>query len=97
MLIETYNHLHQQGFEIVAVAMPYDDPDHVRAFTAKHSLPFNVALDTGGGLSAAFNDVRLTPTAILIDKEGNILSTTVGDLDFASLNNQIIHELGRVS
>ncbi len=94
-LIEAYRRHRQQGFELIAVAMAYDPPEQVSAYARKNALPFPVVLDAGGSLARDFGDIRLTPTAILIDKQGNIVRTMVGELDFAELNRQLEQELGR--
>lgn len=94
-LIETYRKHQPQGFELVAVAMSYDPTEQVRNFTDKQRLPFPVALDQDASLAMAFGDVKLTPTAILIDQQGNIIARTVGELDFTALNQQLESSLGR--
>jgi peroxiredoxin len=94
-LIETYNRYHKQGFELVAVAMAYDPPSHVANYTKKNGLPFPVALDLQGELAMAFNDVKLTPTAFVIDKEGRIVRNVVGELDFKALHAMLDEQLGR--
>jgi peroxiredoxin len=97
MLIETYNRYHKQGFELVAVAMAYDPPSHVANYAKKNGLPFPVALDLKGEVAAAFNDVQLTPTAFVIDKNGNIVRNVVGELDFKALHAMLDEQLGRKS
>ena len=96
-LVETYRRYHPRGFELLAVAMTYDPADQVAAYAQKNALPFPVALDGEGAWARSFGDVRLTPTAILIDKQGNIVRTTVGELDFAALDRQLEQTLGRDS
>ncbi len=94
-LVETYKRYHAQGFELIAVAMSYDAPDQVTNYTRKHALPFPVAYDVQGELAHAFNDVTLTPTSILVDKQGNIVRQIVGELDFPALNQVLDQGLGR--
>lgn len=94
-LIETYNRYHKQGFELVAVAMAYDPPSHVANYAQKNGLPFPVALDLQGELATAFNDVKLTPTAFVIDKDGRIVRNVVGELDFGALHAMLDEQLGR--
>jgi len=79
--IANYNEYHGKGFETVAVAMNYDPPNYVLNFTETRKLPFMVALDTKGELAQAFGNVRLTPTAFLIDKKGNIVKRYLGEYD----------------
>jgi peroxiredoxin len=77
--IANYNSYHAQGFEIVAVAMQYDPANYVINFVETRKLPFTVALDTVGQVAQAFGDVKLTPTAFLIDKNGRILKRYLGE------------------
>jgi peroxiredoxin len=77
-VIETYNKYKQQGFEMVAVAMDYDPPNHVLSYAQKNALPFKVALDIKGEIARSFGDIRLTPTSFLIDKQGRIVKQYLG-------------------
>jgi len=77
--IEYFNAYHARGFEIVAVAMQYDPANYVINFVDTRKIPFTVALDTVGQVAKAFGDVKLTPTAFLIDKNGQILKRYLGE------------------
>jgi peroxiredoxin len=92
-LIKTYQGFASRKFELIAVAMKYDPPDYVKNYTRDHQLPFKVVLDAQGTIAAAFDDVQLTPTAVLIDKRGRVLSRVVGEPDFAELRATIEREL----
>ncbi|MBS0367895.1 MAG: TlpA family protein disulfide reductase [Proteobacteria bacterium] len=85
-LIETYNKFAPKGFETVAIAMDYDPPEYVRNYAQKNGLPFTVALDSGGKAAKGFEDVRLTPTTFLLDKQGRIVQKYLGEPDFAKLH-----------
>lgn len=85
-MVDTYNKFKDQGLEFVAVAMNYDRADYVINFTETRKLPFTVALDSGGDIAKAFNDVKLTPTTYVIDKNGKIIKRYVGEPDFAKLH-----------
>ena len=87
--IENFSKYHAQGFEIVAVAMQYDPANYVVNFVETRKIPFTVALDTMGQAARAFGDVKLTPTAFLIDKQGNILKRYVGEYDKAEFQATI--------
>ncbi|MBA2690302.1 MAG: TlpA family protein disulfide reductase [Burkholderiales bacterium] len=92
-LVKTHRKYQPAGLETVAVAMSYDPPNYVLAYTQKNALPFIVSLDPTGSLSKAFKDVKLTPTTFVIDKQGRILQRVVGVLDFAKLHALIEKEL----
>jgi len=92
-MVDTYNKFKGQGLEFVAVAMKYDRPDYVINFTETRKLPFTVALDSGGDIAKAFNDVAMTPTTFVIDKNGKIIKRYVGEPDFAALHALLQKEL----
>jgi protein-disulfide isomerase len=43
-------------------------------------------LDVNGQIARSFENIRLTPTSILIDKNGKIIDKVIGELDFNKLN-----------
>ncbi|HUH87313.1 MAG TPA: TlpA disulfide reductase family protein [Pusillimonas sp.] len=79
--IEAYNQYSPQGYEVIAVAMDYDPPAYVRNFAQSRQLPFTVAMDTTGEIAKAFDDVKLTPTTFLVDKQGRIIKRYLGNYD----------------
>ena len=85
-MVDTFNKFKGQGLEFVAVAMKYDPPNYVVNYTETRKLPFTVALDSGGDIAKAFNDVALTPTTYVIGKDGKVLKRYVGEPDFAALH-----------
>jgi peroxiredoxin len=92
-MVETYNKFKGQGLEFVAVAMKYDPPNYVVNFTETRKLPFIVALDSGGDIAKAFNEVSLTPTTYVIGKDGKVLKKYVGEPDFAALHQLLQEQL----
>jgi peroxiredoxin len=88
-MVGTFNKYREQGFELVAVAMSYDPPQYVQNYAETRQLPFTVALDNNGSNAKAFGNVQLTPTAFLIDKDGNIMKRFVGVPDEAGLHRLI--------
>ncbi|MGE4369996.1 MAG: peroxiredoxin family protein [Burkholderiaceae bacterium] len=79
--IQNYTTLSPQGFDTVAVAMDYDPPAYVKNFAESRKLPFKVVMDSSGEIAKAFGDVKLTPTAFLIDKNGQIIKRYLGNYD----------------
>jgi len=92
-LVETYNTHRERGFSVIAVAMRHDPPNYVLNYTEKNALPFTVALDPMGELAKAFGDVKLTPTTILIDKRGKIVTRILGEPDCTKLDALISEKL----
>jgi len=88
-LVNTYKQYHDKNFEIIAVAMPYDPPSQVLNYSQKNALPFPVMHDGFSEISTKFEDVRLTPTSFIIDKNGKIVRKSIGELDFASLRSYL--------
>jgi peroxiredoxin len=85
-LVETYNKFSARGFETIAVAMSYDPPEYVRNYTRQNGLPFKVAMDAGGEVARGFQEVRLTPTTFLLDKQGRVVQKYLGEPDFPRLH-----------
>ena len=92
-LVSTYQQYHAQGLETIAVAMRHDPPNYVLNYTAKNQLPFKVALDPIGEIARAFGDVKLTPTTIVIDKQGRMVMRILGQPDFVKLHQLIATKL----
>ena len=92
-LIETYNQYKDQGLEVIAVAMYYDPPSRVISFTKNNNLPFPVVLDTNKEIINKFNNVKLTPTSIILDKNGYVINTIIGEIDFNEFNKNLINLL----
>lgn len=93
-LIDTYKKYHAKGFEVIAVAMFYDPPSHVLNYAQKNALPFPVMHDGFGEIANRFEDVRLTPTSFIMDKEGRVIQRVIGELDFTSLQHLLNKQLG---
>lgn len=91
-----YDDYRDNGFELVAVAMPYDAPNRVLELAEKQSLPFPVALDIKGEALSSFATVKGTPTSFLLDKEGKLVKRYVGAIRMDNLRKQLdkLLELG---
>ncbi|MNR79210.1 Thiol-disulfide oxidoreductase ResA [compost metagenome] len=85
-MVATYNKYKDSGLEFVAVAMAYDPPNYVLNFVETRQLPFTIALDTQGELAKSFGDIKLTPTTLVVDKDGHIIKRYVGEPDFVALH-----------
>ena len=92
-MISTYDKYHQQGLEIIAVAMSYDAPNLIVDYAEKRQLPFHVVLDLQDKFAHAFGDVKATPTTFVIDKQGRIIHRYTGKPSFEQLHKLLEKEL----
>jgi peroxiredoxin len=88
-LVELYQELNPKGLEIIGVAMAYDPPAQVRALVEHRQLPYPIVLDTQSRIARAFDDVRLTPTTVLISPQGRIAQYWLGPLDLPKLRDSL--------
>lgn len=92
-LVELYQELRPRGLEIIGIAMPYDPPRQVQELVRRRDLPYPIALDVQGAATSAFEGVRFTPTAFLLDPDGNIVFTHTGKLDMPRVRRMIMRHL----
>ena len=88
-LIDTFNKYKNKNFTVIAVSMFYDPPSRVLSYTEKNKLPFPVTLDLDKNIMNSFDDIKLTPTSVLINKKGQVANTIIGVLDFKDLHEKI--------
>jgi thiol-disulfide isomerase/thioredoxin len=80
-LVRLHRDYATRGLTVIGVAMPHDPPPAVINFSRERQIPYAIALDVEGRQASAFGKVRLTPTNILIDREGMIVARLQGRLD----------------
>lgn len=85
-MVETYKKFAPRGYEMIAVAMSYDHPNQVAEFAQRHALPFKVAVDGSGDIARGFGNVRVTPTAFLIDRQGGVVKQYLGEPDWGEFH-----------
>ncbi|HRD65326.1 MAG TPA: TlpA disulfide reductase family protein [Candidatus Competibacter sp.] len=88
-LVELYRELNPKGLEIIGVAMAYDPPEQVRTLAKQRQIPYPIVLDTQERIAREFDNVRLTPTSVLISPEGRIVHYRLGLLDMPKLRDTI--------
>lgn len=93
-LASIYNEFASKGFEVIAVAMPYDPPAQVLNYATQKKLPFPVMDDGLGDIVRQFDDVSVTPTTYIFNKQGKRIQYTVGALNFKQLRMLLDMELG---
>jgi peroxiredoxin len=85
-LADTHHRYQARGLDVVAVAMSYDAPSQVQAFTRREALPFRVGFDPVGEVARGFGGVNATPTTYLIDRQGHVVRKIIGIPDHAALD-----------
>lgn len=93
-IAELYENYKPAGFELIAVAMPYDPPNRVLEMTEREQWPFPVALDISGEAVSSFATVVGTPTSYLLDKNGKLVKRYVGAIPIDKLKKQLDSLLG---
>lgn len=92
-IVKAYEDYKDKGFEVVAVAMPYDPPAQVANFTKMKALPFLVMHDGLSNITAAFGGVNLTPTTFIFDQQGNRIKKVIGEITYEQLSQLLTQEL----
>jgi peroxiredoxin len=92
-LVDTYNKYKNQGIQIIAVSMFYDPPNQVLNFAKQNNIPFPIVIDSDNKIAQQFENIRLTPTSILINQKGQIIDQIVGEIDFDKLENTLSRNL----
>lgn len=82
-----------KDFQILAVAVPIDPLASVQTYVQQRALPFEVMFDADKAVTRAFVKKELYPTSLLIDKQGKIVQTFVGEPNFPNLYQTVNAEL----
>ena len=69
------------SFEVLAVAMSYDEISQVKNYINSKNYNFKFVHDTNGNISRIFNNVKFTPTSFMLDKNGNIQKMYIGNIN----------------
>ncbi|MGE0810615.1 MAG: TlpA disulfide reductase family protein [Immundisolibacter sp.] len=77
-LAQLYKELQPRGFELIALAMPYDPPNRVLAAREVLELPFPVAIDVNAKLVRRLGVPPQTPQFLLIDASGDVVTVHNG-------------------
>jgi peroxiredoxin len=88
-LVDLDQKFQSRGYETLAVAMQDDPPAYVIDFAKSRKLPFTVVIDNLGTVAKALGNVRVTPTAILVNKRAEVVKRYVGEPDFQALSQRI--------
>ena len=95
-LIRMHQDYQGKNFQIIAISIsvPSDPLPVVQTYAQTHRLPFTVLHDAQGRTQQAYQ-VIAAPTSFLVDKNGRIVKTYVGEPNFAEvyrLTDQLLAE-----
>ena len=95
-LIKMAHDYQGKDFQILGIAEPTSNPadslDGVKNYVAKQGIVFNVMFDAD---KAVAKKSELYPTSVLINKQGEVLKTFVGEPDFAALYQTVDAEMAK--
>jgi thiol-disulfide isomerase/thioredoxin len=94
-LAQLYKELKPRGFELIALAMPYDPPNRVLAARDVLEMPFPVAIDVNAKLVRRLGVPPQTPQFLLIDSAGTVQAVHDGVWPVDKLRAAITPLLGK--
>ena len=93
-IIKTAQDYQGKNFQVLGIAQPIDPIESVHQYVKEYGLPFTVMYDADKTAAKAFG-TQVYPTSVLIDKNGNILKTYVGEPNFSQLYQEIDQALAQ--
>lgn len=99
-LVRLYEKYQNQGLVILGVNTTYqDDRAKVEQFVREKAISYPILLDVNDDFGTKYGS-RLLPTSYLLDRSGKIVSTKVGEIDEAQVDEQVqalLREGGRAT
>lgn len=89
-LIALDRELSARGVKIIGISVDRGSNivDDVRTFVREHDIPYQIIV-ANDDLEEAFNNIRMIPTSFLVDADGKIVQTLVGQRTKESLSQTI--------
>lgn len=82
-----------EGVQIVAVNLNYDPPTEVNEYINREKFTLPVALDLNSAALQQFTDKPVVPSHYLVDANGKVLLTHLGEIDEAGIRKAIAEHL----
>jgi len=79
-LEKLYQNYHIEGLEIVGIAVAGSSPSKTLARAAMAGLSYPLAIDRDGRLAQAAGGVMVTPTQVLIGRDGKVINKIEGEV-----------------
>jgi peroxiredoxin len=89
-LVAISRELSGRGVKVIGISVDRGSNiiDDVRTFVQEHDIPYQVVV-ANDDLEEAFNNIRMIPTSFLVDADGKIIQTLVGQRTKESLSQSI--------
>lgn len=88
-LVRLHEQFQAQGFAVLGVNTAWqDERSDVERFVQSQGISYPVLFDVEGEVSQSYSG-RLLPTSYLVDRDGKIVNTYVGEVDEAQLEEHI--------
>lgn len=75
-------------FQVIGISLPYDPESSVRTYVERYRLPFVVAIDMDGSTGRSYG-VQAAPSTFLVDKQGRIHKSYVGEPEFGAVYREV--------
>ncbi len=79
-LAALYPELQRRGVTLLGVNIPQDPPPAIMAMAKRLQVPWPLAMDPRGELAAALRGVHITPTLMIFDRDGRLVTRLHGRL-----------------
>ncbi len=93
-LIKTQQKFDNTDYQTFAISMNYNTLAEVHNYVEQYQLPFTVMFDADNAVSKNYG-VKLAPNSFIIDKEGNIIKSYLGEPKWDDLHELIQTELAK--
>ena len=81
--------LYPEVAEVIAVNIPQDPPPAIFHAIKKLGITYPVALDVQGEIARSIGGIKATPLLILVDKKGEVVYRTYGEINISDLKAKI--------
>lgn len=89
-LSRLHESLQDRDFMVLGVTLPHDPPPAVIEIVNRLAPAYPIALDVHGEVNQAFGGIKVTPTRILVGRDGNISYSEHGPLDETRLRATLV-------
>ena len=88
-LSRLHDEMATDDFAVIGIAMPYDRPDMILETQQRKNLSYPIAIDIQGTANNAFGTIRVVPTSILLNPDGEIVWQHAGVITYDGFNKKL--------